>query len=222
MAKYAKAMWEQDLSIRRGIQQSGSVAPLMMIAPFEDGTDVSKVQRGQIVHHFKDPATDKVAFRLGLPAYTDTPDTAVPMFLINNGGDLDTNLQGLFGDDLFGGYENTISTESHPDNPFAPGFGAVVATGAFELYSTAYDKSQVLDPGVHLTSGDGATLGLLVPGTPYLDIICGIVSYGTTVSPYAVNKNLITNPAATQGLHFFTHYTERLSKSTIAAINALP
>lgn len=222
LARFAKAMWEDAFDIRRGIQQSGSVSPLMLFAPFEEGTDASGVVRGQVVHHIKDPATDKVAFRIGLPEYTDTPDNAVPMFLLNNGADLDTNLQGLFGLDVFGGYDNTIANHSHPDNPFSPGFAAVVSTGAFEVYSTAYDKTQILEPGTHLTAGTGAALGLLVPGTPYLDIVCGVVSYGTTPSPYAVNKNLAVNPTVTQGLHFWTTYIPRLSKATVAAINALP
>lgn len=206
-----KAMYEEACSIQRGNQLISGMS-LICLAPFEQTVQVDKVQRGTVVHLVKDSSTNQPAFRVGLPAVGDTPNNAVPMFIVPRGKDSDTS---------GGSYEHSMQLYSHPDNPYQKGTFAIVSTGAFELYSTAYDRDVTYDPNTPLTaSTTPGKEGLLAPGKYYEDIICGVVSFGKQVHPHVPNKDPNTNPLAPNGLLFYTHFQPRLDKATITTISA--
>lgn len=206
-----KAMYEQACDVRRGNLPSSTYS-LVCHAPFEKTVQLDQVQKGTVVHLVRDSATSAPAMRVGLPAATDTPNNAMPMFVIPGGHDFDT---------AGGAYEYSMQLYSHPDNPYQKGSAALLASGAFELFSTAFDGNFTYEPNTPLTASSAPGLeGLLTPGKYYQDIICGVVSQGLVVNPFVPNKNSATNPGAPKGLMFWTHFQPRLDKATIAAINA--
>ncbi len=206
-----KAMYEQACDVRRGNLPSSTYS-LICHAPFESTVKIDQVQKGTVVHLVKDASTGAPAMRVGLPALTDTPNNAMPMFVVPGGTDFDTRE---------GSFEHSMQLYSHPDNPYQKGTFALLASGAFELFSTAYDKNVTYEPNTPLTASSDAGLeGVLTPGKYYEDIICGVVSMGIMVNPHVPNKNPDTNPGAPKGLMFWTHYQPRLDKATVTAINA--
>lgn len=84
----------------------------------------------------------------------------MPMFAINGTSDFDAQ-----GDD---------------GNVEGGGISALVATGGYEIYTTAYDTSETYAPNDKLTAGTGDNLGDVVPSvTTYNDdVIVGVVSQG--------------------------------------------
>jgi hypothetical protein len=64
------------------------------------------------------------------------------------------------------------------------GIGALVATGGYEVYTTAYDTGETYAPNQLLTAGTGANVGKVVPSpATYNDsVIVGCVSQGTPTS----------------------------------------
>ena len=60
------------------------------------------------------------------------------------------------------------------------GMTVLVATGGFEVYSTAYDKTQTYSPNDLLTAGTGDDSGLVTksPAAYNTRLICGAVSQG--------------------------------------------
>lgn len=88
-------------------------------------------------------------------------DAAMPMFAINGTSDFDA--QGDTG------------------NVEGGGIAAFVATGGFEIYTTAFDTTETYSPNDFLTAGTGDNVGKVVPSdTNYNDhIVLGVVSQGT-------------------------------------------
>jgi len=71
--------------------------------------------------------------------------------------------------------------------PFNPTGQAMtlVAVGAYELVTTAYDEDETYPPNTPLTSPlTGAEAGKVTPGTLYTDMIVGIVSRGVVDNGY--------------------------------------
>lgn len=87
-------------------------------------------------------------------------DDAMPMFSINGTDDFDNR-----GD---------------TGNIAGAGIGALVATGGFEVYTTAYDTAETYTPNTFLTAATGSDAGkVTVSPTSYNDrVICGCVSRG--------------------------------------------
>lgn len=201
-------MWKSLVGVYRG-NQPVTMSSLTCHAPLEASVDAADVQRGTIGHLVTDAATLKPAIQIGLPLHTDPKQNAMPLFIVPKGLDFDTQS---------GAYELNGSQFTHPDNPQQKGTFALVASGAFEIYSSAYDKDETYPPGTMLTSGTGAKNGLLTPGTEYADIICGEVSMGISVNPYVFNKDPATNPDAPQLLYFWSFYLPRMPKASFDII----
>jgi hypothetical protein len=202
-----KVMFEQACDVRRGNLPSSTMS-LICHAPFEETVQLDQVQKGIVGHLVKDVATGMPAIRLGLPA----TGNAVPMFVVPEGKDFDT---------AGGAFPGSMQLYSHPDNEYQKGTYALLSTGAFELFSTAYDVDATYEPNTPLTAADaGPKLGLLTVGDYYKNIICGVVSRGLMIVPFVSNKNPVTNPGAKHGLMFWTHFQPRLDKATVEAITA--
>lgn len=160
-------MTEKTLNALKGWPQPAAVD---FHAEFADGVFdlVSRVQQGSCVH-----VNSAGKFELGvgnlsvMPMFTfqasDDPDVA------NNGGD--------------------PATKKGAWIPISPTgqVMALVAIGAYELVSTAFDPDDEADlvPNAVLTSPtSGANVGKLVPGIKYTNCICGMVSRGVVDNGY--------------------------------------
>lgn len=84
----------------------------------------------------------------------------MPMFAINGTSDFDAQ-----------GDEGNVE---------GGGISALVATGGYEIYTTAYDTTETYAPNDKLTAGTGDNLGKVVPSAAtYNDgVIVGVVSQG--------------------------------------------
>lgn len=100
----------------------------------------------------------------------------MPMFMFNGSHDPDVRNEG--------GDPSTKKGVFIGINPTGQAM-SLVAVGAYELVSTEYVTGETYTPNTHLTSAvSGADAGKLVPGTPYDDTICGVVSRGIVDNGY--------------------------------------
>lgn len=100
----------------------------------------------------------------------------MPLFMFNGSDDPDVKNEG--------GDPATEKGVWVPINPTGQAM-ALVGMGAYELVSTAFDKTGTYDPNDPLTSPlAGGNAGKLVVGTLYTDMIVGIVSRGVVDNGY--------------------------------------
>src|SRR5690606_6602455 len=99
-----------------------------------------------------------------------------------------------------------------------PEVRCIVASGGFEVETSEFDKQESYDATVVLTAtaadSNAATGGLIVPGTPYVDPCCGVVSRGVVPSGYGA-------PSATgrQALSLWTIYLPQLTEEILDEIH---
>lgn len=95
---------------------------------------------------------------------------AMPIFLLNTSTDFD-----VVGDD-----GNLVGSTGLPN------MSGLVAVNGLELESTEYDTAETYLPNQALTAGapGDADAGVIKPGTPYADTLCGIVSDGVLTNEF--------------------------------------
>lgn len=131
--------------------------------------DYTRVEQGSVVHLNED-----LEFELGVGSLD-----VMPMFTFQASDDPDVENNG-----------GNAATKKGAWIPVSPTgqVMALVANGAYELVSTAFDPDDEddLTPNALLTSpvAPSADAGLLKPGTKYDDTICGMVSRGVVDNGY--------------------------------------
>ena len=99
---------------------------------------------------------------------------AMPIFALETSTDFD-----VVGDDgnLVGGANGT------------PHMSGLVAVSGLEVESTEYDKAENYPPNTKLTAGEPGAVdaGVIKPGVPYADTICGVVSDGVQSNEFKKN-----------------------------------
>jgi len=107
-------------------------------------------------------------------------NAVMPMFLFNNSDDPDVQ--------NYGGDAASTPGVWVPIAPVGQAM-ALVATGAYELVSTAYVANQSYYPNTPLTANaeGGSDPGKLRPGSLYTNMIVGIVSRGVVDNGYGKN-----------------------------------
>lgn len=125
------------------------------------------------------PLADGETIRAGQVCYLDMdgnvrcglPENTMPMFAWPNSADFDVSAD----------VGNIQSQEMM----------ALPAVGPYELQTTEFDSSYTYNPNDHLgvwdTQKTGYTSdlqGMVCPGTPFTDTICGVVTKGATVNDF--------------------------------------